>query len=69
MGSCQNYGPVLGPYYNTAPTKLGYPKRDPNFDNYPGEKCCFAVWGPGQGFGLRVHTRIEANPESPIPLI
>ena len=19
MGSCQNYGPFLGPYYNTAP--------------------------------------------------
>ena len=19
MGGCQNYGPVLGPYYNTAP--------------------------------------------------
>ena len=20
MGGCQNYGPLLGPYYNTAPT-------------------------------------------------
>ena len=20
MGGCQNYGPFLGPYYNTAPT-------------------------------------------------
>ena len=29
MGGCQNYGPFLGPYY------LGYPKRDPNFDNHP----------------------------------
>ena len=23
----------MGPYYNTAPTILGYPKRDPNFDS------------------------------------
>ena len=36
MGGCQNYGPFLGPLYNTAPTVyLGYPKGDPNFDNYP----------------------------------
>ena len=27
-GGCRNYGPVLGPYYNTAPIFLGYPKRD-----------------------------------------
>ena len=26
MGGCQNYGPFLDPYYNTAPTILGYPK-------------------------------------------
>ena len=31
MGGCQNYGPFLGPYYNT------YPERDLNFDNYPFE--------------------------------
>ena len=23
MGSCQNYGPFLDPYYNTAPNKYG----------------------------------------------
>ena len=35
MGGCQNYGPFLGPYYNTAPNNFGYPKRDHNFDNHP----------------------------------
>ena len=38
MGDCQNYGPFLGPYYNTGPNtgpKLGDPKRDHNFDNPP----------------------------------
>ena len=42
MGVCQNYGPFLGPYYNTAPIityNLGYPKRDLNFDNHPHEFC------------------------------
>ena len=34
MGDCQNYGPFLGPYYNTGPD-LGDPKRDHNFDNPP----------------------------------
>ena len=34
MGGCQNYGPFLGPYYNTGPN-LGDPKRDHNFDNPP----------------------------------
>ena len=34
MGDCQNYGPFLGPYYNTGPN-LGDPKRDHNFDNPP----------------------------------
>ena len=34
MGNCQNYGPILGPYYNTGPN-LGDPKRDHNFDNSP----------------------------------
>ena len=36
MGNCQNYGPFLGPYYNTGPNtglNLGDPKRDHNFDN------------------------------------
>ena len=36
MGDCQNYGPFLGPYYNTGPN-LGDPKRDNNFDNPPYE--------------------------------
>ena len=38
MGDCQNYGPFLGPYYNTGPStgpNLGDPKRDHNFDNLP----------------------------------
>ena len=38
MGDCQNYGPFLGPYYNTGPNTgpfLGDPKRDHNFDNPP----------------------------------
>ena len=38
MGDCQNYGPFLGPYYNTGPNtrpNLGDPKRDHNFDNPP----------------------------------
>ena len=38
MGDCQNYGPFLGPYYNTGPDtgpNLGDPKRDHHFDNPP----------------------------------
>ena len=38
MGDCQNYGPLLGPYYKTGPDtgpNLGDPKRDHNFDNPP----------------------------------
>ena len=38
MGDCQNYGPFLGPYYNTGPNTgphLGDPKRDHDFDNLP----------------------------------
>ena len=38
LGDCQNYGPFLGPYYNTGPNtgpSLGNPKRDHNFDNPP----------------------------------
>ena len=40
VGDCQNYGPFLGPYYNTGPNQgpnLGDPKWDHNFDNPP---CC-----------------------------
>ena len=38
MGDDQNYGPFLGPYYNTGPNagpNLGDPKRDHNFDDPP----------------------------------
>ena len=38
LGDCQNYGPFLGPYYNTGPStgpNFGDPKRDHNFDNPP----------------------------------
>ena len=38
MADCQNYGPLLGPYYYTGPNtgpNLGDPKRDHNFDNPP----------------------------------
>ena len=38
MGNCQNYGPFLGPYYNTEPN-LGDPKRDHDFDNPPNSQC------------------------------
>ena len=41
-GDCQNYGPFLGPYYNTGPN-LGDPKRDHNFDNPPHEQIRFRV--------------------------
>ena len=34
MGDCQDYGPFLGPYYNTGPN-LGDPRRDHYFDNPP----------------------------------
>ena len=32
MGDCQNYGPFLGPHYNTGPNtgpNLGEPKKGP----------------------------------------
>ena len=29
IGDCQNYGPFLGPYYNTGPNKIGGPKKGP----------------------------------------
>ena len=35
VGGCQNYGPFLDPFYNTAPKYSGYPTRDHNFDNHP----------------------------------
>ena len=48
MGGCQNYGPFLGPYYNTGPdtgSNLEDPKRDHNLDNPPYALCvCFQLW-------------------------
>ena len=38
VGDYQNYGPFLGPHYNTGPNTGPYlrdPKRDHNFDNPP----------------------------------
>ena len=35
MDGCQNYGPFLDPYYNTAPNIQGTPKRDHNSDSHP----------------------------------
>ena len=35
MGGCQNYGPFVGPYHNTAPNIYGAQKGDHNFDNHP----------------------------------
>ena len=61
-GGCQNYGPFLRPYYNTAPYYLGYPKREPNFDNYPHESAVAYV--------LRVarpSAGMASGPESPNP--
>ena len=46
MGDCQNYGPFLGPYYNTGPN-LKYPKRDHDFDNLPYR--IWGVWGTENG--------------------
>ena len=47
MGGCQNYGPFLGPHYNTAPTSyLGHRKRDHNFDNHPHESHEASSWVP-----------------------
>ena len=44
MGDCQNYRPLLGPYYNTGPN-LGDPKKDHNFDNPPGIMCILGSVG------------------------
>ena len=38
MGSCQNYGPVLGTLNNRCRIILGTPKRDINIDNHPYSK-------------------------------
>ena len=64
LGGCQNYGPFLGHYYNTAPFFLGYPKRDPKFENYPfggteARVCLAEPWSPDgtrrrRSLGVRV---------------
>ena len=51
MGGCQNYGPFLDPYYNTAPIYLGYPKKDHNFDNHPYGSLTKSCSPNGIGFG------------------
>ena len=35
MGGCQNDGPVVDPYYDTATNIQGTQKRDHTFDNHP----------------------------------
>ena len=35
MVGCQNYGPFLDPYYNTAPNIEGTQKGTPNFGKLP----------------------------------
>ena len=37
VGSCQNYGPLLGTPNNRCRTIIGTQKRDPNFDNHSGQ--------------------------------
>ena len=37
MGGCQNYGPFCGTLNYGCRFCNRYPKRDPNFDNYPHE--------------------------------
>ena len=43
MGGCQNHGPFLDPYYNTADI-LRVPKRDHNFDNHPYDANRMLTW-------------------------
>ena len=38
-GGCQNHGPFLDPYCNTAPNIQAAQQRDHNFDNLP--ICCW----------------------------
>ena len=56
MGNCQNYGPFLGPCYNTGPN-LGDPKRDHNFDSSPHRTQRF-VLGVGGGSVRQNHLPI-----------
>ena len=65
MGGCQNYGPFLGPYYNTAPNI---------FDKHPNGKwmlctivCtpsrggCIGFRAKGLGFGSKVPKVLAGN--------
>ena len=64
VGNCQNYGPFLGPYYNTGPNTgpdLGDPKREHIFDNSPCTNSkTMALLGfrvpNNHGFGLHLQT-------------
>ena len=56
--------PFLGPYDNTAPNILGYPKRVHNFDNYPCEnppQTALRGGGPGGGrhYGYKSNSRFH----------
>ena len=47
MGSCQNYGPLLGPYDTTAPRAFRGPQRGPKRAE-PGHDGDARGGGPGQ---------------------
>ena len=60
MGDCQNYGPLLGPYYNTGPNtgpNLGDLKRNHNFDNPP-YRSLLANLQCKSAKQYRIHTRV-----------
>ena len=75
MGGGQNYGPFLGPYYNTALNYLGYPKRDHDFDNHlcalPEAKKLKLGLYPQQETTQRIHSlHTEPNrPDDNIPIV
>ena len=51
MGGCQNYGPFLGPYYNTAPIISGAQKGTLILTTTHMFEVRF--WGVGIGFRFR----------------
>ena len=64
VGDCQNYGPFLGPYYNTGPntgSNLGDPKRDHNFDNPPCRIQAAPALRRKQGFGQDAGPLLERD--------
>ena len=50
MGGCQNYGPFLDPYYNTAPNIWGTQKRTIILTTT--HMAAGFRFGQGQGFGI-----------------